>query len=66
MRNITNNAFDVQGSFRDTVVHHCIKLGCTERTCIGYINEMYERIISSVETSSRQFLKRRRKKTNTK
>ena len=62
LRGISNDSFNIQNLFGDTEVHKCTVLGCGSLLCKESLNIIYKIIITFVITSSRQFLKIRRKK----
>ena len=59
---ISDNAYQLQGSFRGNSVYNCVSSVCQNENCKKNIHIMYNNIVNSVEQSSVSFIKKKVKK----
>ena len=62
LKSVENTALSMMGNFLDYDVTRCNKIGCIDKGHIVQIEQMFEKLVSSIETGSQQYVKNIKKK----
>ena len=63
LASICDNACEIQGCFEDNYSLNCHDVNCDKSDCLELIDDLYDLIVSSVESSSMVFLKEKTRKS---